>query len=77
MHELAITESLVDCVRESAGDARVLRIVLEVGRMTAVAPAAVRTCFELCVLHTSLEGAELDIVETAGTELRIRELEVI
>lgn len=77
MHELAITESLVECVRDSVGDARVLRIVLEIGRMTPVAPHAVRTCFELCARSTPLEGAELDIVETSGEELRVREVEVI
>lgn len=77
MHELAVTESLVDCVRENVGDARVLRIVLEIGKMTAVAPDAVRACFELCAQRTPLEGAELVIVETPGEELRIREVEVI
>jgi hydrogenase nickel incorporation protein HypA/HybF len=77
MHELAITESLVDCVSENVGDARVLRVVVEIGKLTAVAPSAVRMCFELCAADTPLEGAELEIVEMPGQELRIREVEVI
>jgi hydrogenase nickel incorporation protein HypA/HybF len=77
MHELAVTESLVDCVVENIGDARVVRLVVEIGRRSAVSPAAVRSCFELCAQGTPLEGAELEIVEPPDDALRIREVEVI
>jgi hydrogenase nickel incorporation protein HypA/HybF len=63
MHELAITESLIDCVCEGAGGARVLRVVVEIGKLSAVAPDAVRACFEVCALGTSAEGAALCIDE--------------
>lgn len=66
MHELAITESLVDCICENVGDARVVRVVIEIGKLLAVMPAAVRTCFEVCARSTPLEGAALDIVEVEG-----------
>jgi hydrogenase nickel incorporation protein HypA/HybF len=77
MHELAITESLVDCIRENVGDARVVRVVVEIGRASGVAQSAVRACFEVCARGTVVEGAELEIVEPPGNELTIREVEVI
>jgi hydrogenase nickel incorporation protein HypA/HybF len=77
VHELAITESLVDCVCEQAGDARVLRIVIEIGARSGVVADAVRGCFEVCAKETQLEGASLEVIETSGQELRLREVEVI
>jgi len=77
MHELAITDSLVDCVLENAGDARVLKVVVEIGASSGVVPEAIASCFEVCVKGTTLEGATLSIVRTGGRELRIREVEVI
>ena len=77
MHELAITESLIDCVVDNIGDARVLRLVVEIGKRSAVSPSAVRSCFALCATGTVLEGAELEIVEPPDDALRIREVEVI
>lgn len=77
MHELAITESLVDCVCESVGDASVVRVVIEIGKRSAVMPDAVRGCFEACAKGTVLEDATLEIVEPPGDELKIREVEVI
>jgi hydrogenase nickel incorporation protein HypA/HybF len=77
MHELAITESLVDCVCENVGQARVLRVAIEIGKRSAVSAEAVRGCFEVCARGTALEGAVLEIVEPAGEELRITEVEVV
>jgi hydrogenase nickel incorporation protein HypA/HybF len=77
MHELAITESLVDCVRENVGGARVLRVVVAIGRRSGVAANAVRACFEVCARGTVLEGADLAILEPPGDELTLREVEVI
>ncbi len=66
MHELAITESLVECVCENVGDARVVRVALEIGRLSGVSPAAIRACFDACARGTALEAAALDVVEIAG-----------
>jgi hydrogenase nickel incorporation protein HypA/HybF len=66
MHELAITESVVARVAECVGAARVLRVVLEVGALTAVMPDAIRFCFELCARDTPCEDATLEIVSVAG-----------
>ena len=76
MHELAIVHGIVEAVTEKSGDTRILRIVLEIGRLTAVLPEALRFCFDVVAVGTTAEGATLDIRETDGTELRIREMEV-
>lgn len=69
MHELAITESVVERVSECVGTARVVRLVLEVGALTAVVPDAIRFCFELCARGTPCEDATVDIVVVPGRGL--------
>jgi hydrogenase nickel incorporation protein HypA/HybF len=66
MHELGITQEIVALVSERTQGARVRRVVLEVGKLTAVLPDAVRFCFDLCCQGTGLEGAELEIREIPG-----------
>ncbi len=66
MHELGITQEVVAIVSERVRGARARRVVLEIGKLSAVLPDAVRFCFEVCAQGTELEGAELEIVETPG-----------
>ena len=66
MHELAITEEVVRIVGERAEGRKVRRIVLEIGKLSAVLPDAVRFCFDLCAEGTPAEGAALVIVEPPG-----------
>jgi hydrogenase nickel incorporation protein HypA/HybF len=40
--------------------------VLEVGRLSAVAPDSIRFCFEIAARGTPLEDAALEIIETPG-----------
>jgi hydrogenase nickel incorporation protein HypA/HybF len=61
VHELAITQTIVDTVCERAGGRPVLSVKVEVGALTAVVPAAMQFCFELIVEGTVAEGALLDI----------------
>ncbi|HYB99955.1 MAG TPA: hydrogenase maturation nickel metallochaperone HypA [Candidatus Limnocylindrales bacterium] len=63
MHELGITQEIVAIAAEVAGGAPIRRIVVEVGRLTAVLPDAVRFCFEACSEGTPAAGAALDIIE--------------
>jgi hydrogenase nickel incorporation protein HypA/HybF len=72
MHELGIVQEVIAVVTERAGGARVTRVVLEIGKLTAVLPDAVRFCFDLCTEGTTAEGAELEIIETQG-QARCRE----
>ncbi|MEU7813436.1 hydrogenase maturation nickel metallochaperone HypA [Pseudonocardia sp. NPDC049154] len=71
MHELSITQSVVDAIGERLGAAPVRRVRLEIGRLSGVVPDAVRFCFELVTAGTPLEGAVLEIDEPEG-EARCR-----
>lgn len=66
MHELAITQEIVEILRARAGERRVRRVVLEIGRLSSVLPEAVRFCFDLCAEGTPAEGAVLEILEPPG-----------
>lgn len=66
MHELSIANSVVELCEEHARGARVLRVTLEIGRLSAVMPDAIRFCFDVCAKDTAVEGAALEIIETPG-----------
>jgi hydrogenase nickel incorporation protein HypA/HybF len=66
MHELSITQDIVETVCARADGARVLRVVVVIGKLSAVLPDAVRFCFELCCEDTPLAGATLEIIEPPG-----------
>jgi len=61
VHELAITESLVDAVTERLPSQRVTCVRLEIGALSGVVADSVRFCFDLVTEGTSLEGAALEI----------------
>ena len=66
MHEMGITLDILDIVRERAGDRRGRRVVIEIGKLSAVLPDAVRFCFDLAAEGTPAEGAVLEILEPPG-----------
>ena len=66
MHELSLACSIVDACAERAGEARVLRVTVEVGQLAAVLPDALRFWFDVCAQGTVLEGAELEILDIPG-----------
>ena len=66
MHELAITQSVVDAVTERTGDAPVAGVRLRVGRLSGVVPDSVRFCFDLVTDGTPLEGARWTSSEPRG-----------
>lgn len=76
MHELALTQSIVDTVSTRTNGAQVRIVHLEVGKLSGVVPDAVRFCFELVADGTTLSGATLDISEPAG-EAHCRTCELI
>lgn len=67
MHELAIASEVVRIALERSEEARVLRVVLEIGQLAGVEPAAIRFCFESVAAGTRAEGAQLDITEIPGS----------
>jgi hydrogenase nickel incorporation protein HypA/HybF len=66
MHELAITQNIVEIATQHANGARVRRLTLEIGQLTAVMADSVRFCFDVCAQGTPLEGASLEIIEPPG-----------
>jgi hydrogenase nickel incorporation protein HypA/HybF len=66
MHELAITEGVVDAVTERLPDARITCVRLEIGALSGVVADSVRFCFDLVTEGTNLQGARLEITETAA-----------
>lgn len=72
MHELAITQGVVDAIAERLGGARVRVVYLTIGKVSGVDPEAVRFCFDLVAKGTIVEGARLQIDQPAG-EARCRD----
>ena len=66
MHEMAITQDIVEILRERAAGRRVRRVVIEIGKLSSVLPDAVRFCFDLAAEGTPAEGATLEILEPPG-----------
>jgi len=66
MHELAITQSVVDMVVERTAGRRVGLVRLDVGALSGVVPDAMQFCYELLTDGTSLEGSTLVIEQTPG-----------
>jgi hydrogenase nickel incorporation protein HypA/HybF len=63
MHELAITEGVVEAVTSRLPGARVTCVRLEIGVLSGVVADSVRFCFDLVTEGTNLEGARLEITE--------------
>jgi hydrogenase nickel incorporation protein HypA/HybF len=66
MHELAITQGVVEAVTARTGAAPVASVRVRVGRLAGVVPDAMRFCFELVTAGTPLEGAALEFDEPEG-----------
>lgn len=67
VHEMAITQSLLDSVCAHAEGRAVHRVTVAVGALCAVVPEAMQFCFELAAEGTVAEGAELEIELVPGT----------
>lgn len=69
MHELSLAENVLQIIEETAIEqnfSRVRRVVLEIGKLSAVEPDAMRFCFAAVTRGTLADGADLQIVETPG-----------
>lgn len=61
MHEMALTQGIVDiCLRHSAGQ-RISTVVIEIGTLSGVVPEAVEFCFSACSSDTLAASARLEI----------------
>lgn len=59
MHEMSITQSVVEICTQNAGGRRVTAVILEIGDLSGVVPDAIEFCFEACTRDTLLDGARL------------------
>jgi hydrogenase nickel incorporation protein HypA/HybF len=66
MHELGIALEIAERAVARAGDARVARIVVEIGALVAVLPDALRFAWDAVIEDSTLAGTTLEIVEIAG-----------
>ena len=69
MHEMSLTESLVDLIeteREKQGFSRVRTVRVAIGALGHVDPDAVCFCFDAVARGTVVEGARLDIRTVPG-----------
>jgi hydrogenase nickel incorporation protein HypA/HybF len=66
MHEMSITQGIIDICETHAGRRRVLSIDVEIGELSSVVPDAVLFCFEACSQETLLQGAKINIIRTPG-----------
>jgi len=61
MHELAITQSVVETVCARAAGRTVHAVTVQVGALTAVVPEAMLFCFDVATEGTVMAGATLRI----------------
>ena len=66
MHELSITQDVVRTVVEHTDGRPVAGVSLRIGALAGIVPDAVRFCFDLATVGTTLEGAWLAIEDEAG-----------
>lgn len=67
MHEMSITQGIIDLCIEHAEGRRVRSLEVEIGELGSVVPEAIEFCFEACSRETLLEGARLNIIRVPGT----------
>jgi len=67
MHEMGIALEIIDIVKASippdTPDARVVRINLQIGRLSAIVTESLRFCLEIAAKDTPLADAEVAIEE--------------
>jgi hydrogenase nickel incorporation protein HypA/HybF len=66
MHELSITQSIVEEITGRLGDTRVTKVTLEIGKLSGVVVDSIRFCFGMVTEGTSLHGATLVVAEPIG-----------
>ncbi len=61
MHEMSITQGVVEICEQHAAGQRVKSVLLEIGELAGVLVEAIEFCFAACSSGTLLEGAQLQI----------------
>jgi hydrogenase nickel incorporation protein HypA/HybF len=81
MHELSIALSLVDAVCDElprlGEHVTVRRVLVRIGPLSGVVPAALRFAFDAAVEDSPIAGARLEIEEVPGSALELKALEIV
>ena len=70
MHEMSLTASLLNIIKEEMAKAekkRLIRVTLRYGALSHVLPEAMTTAFAILTENTPLAGAEMVLVEEPAT----------
>ena len=67
MHEMSITQGIIELCEKHSGGRRVLSVDVEIGELSSVVPDAIEFCFEACSQGTLLEGARINIIRIVGS----------
>ncbi|HIJ81319.1 MAG TPA: hydrogenase maturation nickel metallochaperone HypA [Desulfuromonadales bacterium] len=67
MHEMSITQGIIELCLEHAAGRRVIALDVEIGELSSVVPEAIEFCFDACSRDTLLEGARLSILRIPGS----------
>jgi hydrogenase nickel incorporation protein HypA/HybF len=59
MHEMSVTQAMLNLALENAGGRRITDVYLEVGQMSAIVPESVEVFFDFLSQDTQAEGATL------------------
>jgi len=74
MRELSAAQAIVDVVNRHSQGRTVVGVEICAGRSREVIPETLDFAFSLLTEGTALDGAELRIVQVAGTELSVAAL---
>jgi hydrogenase nickel incorporation protein HypA/HybF len=66
MHEMSITQGIIELCLDHANGRPVLSLDVEIGELSSAVPEAIEFCFEACSRDTLLEGARLNIIKVPG-----------
>jgi len=66
MHELGITENIIEIALKHAQGEKISRITLAIGQLSAILPDSIQFCFDAYRLGTPLENTVLEIIEIPG-----------
>ena len=70
MHEMSLAEGVLQLIEDAARKdhfAKVTRVWLEIGQLSAVEPEAMLFCFEAVTRGSVAQGARLEIIAAPGT----------
>jgi len=66
MHEMSITQGIIEVCERYAMGRQVISLDVEIGELSGVVPEAIEFCFEACSQGTLLEGASFNIICIPG-----------